>query len=237
MAVRWHHRLFTLALGAWLLLMGGCASQQTMPWGDGAAAPAGQAVVLMSVTLRNAYKDRYQPELSAVLVQREDVTPQPAPLVFPTDARAALPAPAAAAASAPAGGTWLVRLALEPGRYTLRSLAALGRAFPAIGHFSVPLHAPLQVAAGGGVHYLGAIDATVRERVGDEFRAGPVIPLLDQALAGASGGTFDVVISDRYDRDLALFRQTFAALGSQPVSRAVLPPFDRARAQAWWQAH
>ena len=127
MAVRWHHRLFTLALGAWLLLMGGCASQQTMPWGDGAAAPAGQAVVLMSVTLRNAYKDRYQPELASVFVQREDVVPQPAPLVFPTDARAALPASAAAAASAPAGGTWLVRLALEPGRYTLRSLAASAR--------------------------------------------------------------------------------------------------------------
>lgn len=237
MAVRWHHRLVTFALGACLLL-GGCASQQHMPWGEGSAAPPpGQAVLLMSVTLRNAYKDRYQPELASVFVQREDVVPQPAPLVFPTDARAALPASAAAAASAPAGGTWLVRLALGPGRYTLRSLAALGRAFPAIAHFSVPLHAPLQVAAGGGVHYLGAIDATVRERVGDEFRAGPVIPLLDQALAGASGGTFDVVFSDRYDSDLVLFRQTFAALGKQPVSRAVLPPFDRARAQAWWQAH
>lgn len=228
-------RFFNATIAAALLaatLLGGCANQQTMPWGDGGAAPAGKPVYLLTATLRNAWKDRYQPELLTVQVVREDGTPQPATLPFRMDAKGTL-----APAQPGQGTTYLVRMALDPGRYTVRSLTAMGRAFPVVAFFEVPVHAPLQVAAGGGLHYLGAIEATVRERVGDEFRAGPVIPLLDQALAGASGGTFDVVISDRYDTDLALFRQAFAALGQQPVARAVMPPFDRARAQAWWQAH
>ena len=43
--------------------------------------------------------------------------------------------------------------------------------------------------------------ATVRERTGNEFKAGPSLPLIDQAIAGASGGIFDVDISDRWDTD------------------------------------
>src|SRR2546430_12996643 len=48
---------------------------------------------------------------------------------------------------------------------------------------SLPLHEELTVTQ-PGVFYLGHVDATVRERTGGEFKAGPSIPLIDQAEIG-----------------------------------------------------
>jgi len=76
---------------------------------------------------------------------------------------------------------------------------------------------------------------TVRERQGNEFKAGASIPLIDQAVVGASGGTFDVEISDQFATDEALFRDKFVALKDIEIRKAILPPFDRAKAQKWWE--
>ena len=84
---------------------------------------------------------------------------------------------------------------------------------------------------------IGHIEATVRERQGDEFKAGSSIPLIDQAVVGASGGTFDVAITDALSTDEALFRSKFPALTNVEIKRAILPPFDRLKAQQWWEAH
>ena len=102
--------------------------------------------------------------------------------------------------------------------------------------FFTPIHADLNVSK-PGTYYLGHVEATVRERQGNEFKAGASVPLVDQSLVGASGGTFDVVISDAFDKDLKNFQATFPAMRSATVERAVLPPFDRARAQKWWEDH
>lgn len=88
-----------------------------------------------------------------------------------------------------------------------------------------------------GVFYLGQVNAVVRERQGNEFRAGPPIPLIDQAVIGASGGTFDIEIVDAQARDEALFRERFPALKDATIRKAMLPGFDRARAQKWWEEH
>jgi hypothetical protein len=85
------------------------------------------------------------------------------------------------------------------------------------------------------VSYLGAIQGTVRERQGDEFRAGSVIPLIDQSVAGASGGTFEVAVVDNYETDIKTFKKLFPAIQNVEVQRSILPPFDRQKAQAWWE--
>ena len=82
----------------------------------------------------------------------------------------------------------------------------------------------------GPVYYLVHVTATVRERQGSEFRPGPMIPLLKQAIAGFSGGTFDVEISDRWDADQAEFRAKFPAFQTTKVQNAILAPFDRIKA-------
>lgn len=98
--------------------------------------------------------------------------------------------------SAIEGSSYLLRMEeLEPGEYVIRGLTRLGRAFPINGFFFAPVHAEL-TSAEPGVFYLGHIEATVRECKDNEFKAGPSIPLLlDQAIAGASGGTFDIEIA------------------------------------------
>ncbi|RZI94399.1 MAG: hypothetical protein EOP39_30515 [Rubrivivax sp.] len=108
--------------------------------------------------------------------------------------------------------------------------------FPIMGTFFTPMHSTLTVSA-PGVYYLGRVSAAVRERKDDEFRAGPPIPLIDQAVAGASGGTFEIEIVDAWNEDENRFRQRFPVIATHPVQKAILPAFDRPTAQKWWQDH
>ena len=134
------------------------------------------------------------------------------------------------------GSTYFLRMQLDPGRYEIRGLTSLTRSFPITAMFFAPVHASVE-ASGPGVFYLGHVTATVRERQGNEFKAGPSVPLIDQAVAGASGGTFDIEISDRLSVDEAAFRFRFPALKGIEIKKSLLPPFDRALAQKWWETN
>ena len=123
---------------------------------------------------------------------------------------------------------------LKPGEYEILGVRAAAGVFPVVAHFFAPLYTALRVQ-GPGVYYLGQMRATVRERQGDEFRAGPMFPPVHQMVAGASTGTFDVQILDEQARDERLFRSRFEQLRAVPVTAAVLPPFDRAKAQDRWE--
>jgi hypothetical protein len=61
----------------------------------------------------------------------------------------------------------------------------------------------------------------------EEHRAGGVLPLIDQAVAGFSDGTFDVVFSDNYDGDMGRFISKFPALNNVPVEKAILSQWVR----------
>lgn len=123
--------------------------------------------------------------------------------------------------SAIEGSSYLLRMEeLEPGEYVIRGLTSLGRAFPINGFFFAPVHAEL-TSAEPGVFYLGHIEATVRECKDNEFKAGPSIPLLDQAIAGASGGTFDIEISDQWVKDGPKFLAKFPMLDGVPVQKRI----------------
>jgi hypothetical protein len=116
----------------------------------------------------------------------------------------------------------------------IRGLSSTSRSFPIFGVYFAPIHAALK-STGQGVFYLGHVEATIRERKEDEFKAGPTIPLLDQSLAGASGGTFDIEISDQWDKDGPQFLAKFPSLSAVTVQKDILPPFDRKKAQKWWE--
>lgn len=223
----------TIVLLILATLMAGCASIRKMPLESDSEAltPESKPIYLLTVDVKNLNKQRYQPEVRYVHVIRDNPSGKQELLAFSMDSRGTH-----YGENEDQQPKFLVRLELEPGAYTLRGMYAMGKAFPIVGNFYLPLHAPFQVA-GSGVTYLGAVSATVRERQGNEFRAGPSIPLIDQAIAGASTGTFDVTISDRFDEDLALFQKLFPALKARSIAKAVLPPFDRAKAQAFWEAN
>lgn len=227
-------QLLGLALIGAALLLTGCASMQKMAWDSDTAQaiPTQKAVYLMTVTFKNLYCERCQPKLQHIQVIRDEGTSQQAAMHFPMDNQGIY-----TDAQTDQPPKYLIRLELEPGSsYTIRGMTAHGFAFPIIPVFFAPLHSPLKVDS-AGIHYLGRVNASIRERKGDEFRAGAVLPLIDQAAGGASTGTFEMLITDLWDEDLALFRKRFPVLEQQPVTKAILPPFDRAKAQAWWEAN
>jgi hypothetical protein len=129
---------------------------------------------------------------------------------------------------------YLTRMALEPGQYRLMVVDGLARAFPFNGFFEIPLLVDFTVAP-GSIAYLGRISATLRSRNSGEFRAGPLLPLIDQSVAGMSTSTWDITIENRADIDLPLYQKTFKALTSASIATSPLPPFDRAAAQHWWE--
>jgi len=213
------------------VVLSGCATPTKMAFENDTdrLTAASKPVFLMTATIKNTYKESYQPRLLVVNVEKSDVKDSADRINFTMDDKAKNETDAL-----PAGNSYVLRMELPPGNYEIRGLTSMARSFPVIGTFFTPLHAPLR-SGEAGVFYLGHVTATVRERQGNEFKAGASIPLIDQAVVGASGGTFDVEISDQFATDEALFRGKFVALKDIEIRKAILPPFDRAKAQKWWE--
>lgn len=120
----------------------------------------------------------------------------------------------------------LMRLSLPPGKYTLERVWGELKRFPFQGIWNVPLLMTYDVPP-KSVVYAGRISAHMRPRTDQEFRAGALIPLIDQAALGISGGTFDVSVADHAAVDLERFREAFPALKDVAIGTALLPAFDR----------
>lgn len=121
----------------------------------------------------------------------------------------------------------LLRMALEPGKHNIQHVMGSITGFLAAGTWLVPLALDFEVPE-NSVVYVGRISAHLRDRRDNEFRAGSLIPLIDQAALGISNATFDVTVSDQASTDLPRFQETFAVLRNQPIQTLLLPPFDRA---------
>lgn len=225
-----HAILFALVFA---FALGGCATRTQMAFQNDAdrLTETSKPVYLMTATIKNNYRPSFQPRLLVVHVEKPGAKEAADRLNFVMDDKAKNETN-----SADTGNSYLLRLELAPGSYEIRGLTSLARSFPINGFFFVPLHSALE-SKDAGVFYLGHVTATVRERQGNEFRAGSAIPLIDQAIAGASGGTFEVEISDQFATDEAMFRAKFPALAGVKIIKAVLPGFDREKAQKWWEAH
>lgn len=216
-----------------VLVMSGCATPTKMAFHNDSdrLTEKSNPVFLMTATIKNTYKTSFQPRLLVVNIEKPDAKQASDRLNFKMDDIGKNETD-----SAETGNNYLIRMELPAGKYEIQGLTSLARSFPINGFFFTPLHMQIE-AKTAGVYYLGHVAATVRERQGNEFKAGPSIPLIDQAIAGASGGTFDVVISDESATDEALFRQKFPALSGIDIKKDILPAFDRDYAQQWWVAH
>jgi hypothetical protein len=223
-------RITTVAAASMVVVLCGCATPTKMAFQDDSEriTEKSKPILLMTATIKNEYKPSFQPQLRVVNVEKPEAKEAADRFNFTMDDKVRK--------DGDPEGNYLLRLELDPGHYELRGMTALVRSFPITGFFFAPLHSTLDVK-GPGVYYLGHINAIVRERQGEEFKAGPSVPLIDQALVGASGGTFDIVITDDFAADEAVFRSRFPALTGVTIQKAVLPAFDRAKAQAWWEAH
>jgi hypothetical protein len=223
-------RLLSLVLLTSTLLVTGCATRTKMAFEDESEklTATSNPVFLMTTTVKNTYKD-YQPKIFVAKLEKPGAKDMDDRLNFLIDNAGKIESD-----NDKNGNTYLLRFQLPPGEYEFVHMAGFASAFLIRGTFIVPFHATIK-ANSPGVYYLGHAEATIRERVGDEFKAGPSIPLLDQAVSGASGGTFDVTFSDQWDAYEKTFRAKFKALEGVEVKKSILPAFDRAKAQTWWE--
>ena len=220
-----------LALTAGFFL-GGCATNQ-MAFSEDSEKLADKTkpIFLLSVSLKNSFKPSYPLALNSLQIEKGDGKNQADKLMFAIDAKADRKVESSQGDTA-----YLLRMELDPGSYQLRSLHSLSRGFLIVGSFFTPLNMPLAATA-KGVYYLGNVNAVVRERKGSEFRAGPVIPLIDQAVVGAAGGSYEVEVKDLFEADVAAFKAQFPALAGAEIKKAILPAFDRVNAQKLWEAN
>ncbi len=187
-----------------------------------------EALLLMSVELINEYKPSYQPEAGVLWIEKPEVKGKEDRLSYWADKEGTL--------KSDQGNKYVFRMTIKNGKYIIRGIHGSSGTFPVKGGFFMPLHTEVEVKD-SSVFYLGKVVGKIRERKENEFRAGLVVPLLDQAVTGFSGGTFDITIIDNYEEDIKFMKTLFPALGNVQVKSAILSPFDRAKAQKWWEDH
>lgn len=214
---RWRSPGLLLAL---LGLLAGCATMKPMGLAEPleGLAERKEAVAFFSLRTENQHKRGFQPNVSHVFVW-EDGKEKREKFSFKVDDPYRK--------EKDAFNEYLVSLRLPPGRYVLRELFGSTGVFPIRGTFGAPLFTRFELAP-GTIVYFGRIEATIRERTrDDQLRAGPLIPLIDQAVTGLSGGTFDIQIADNYEADLVAFSERYPTLAGASIQRAVLPPWSQ----------
>jgi len=173
-----------------------------------------ESIAIMTVKTSNQHRPQFQPDVWYVSVwSRDEKTPTKH--MFRVDSPCNK--------NEKAFNEYLISMQLPPGQYKLRELAGFSGIFPIHGNFQVPLYLDFELN-NSQIVYLGRIEAVNRERKSDdELRAGSILPLLDQAVAGFSGGTFDIKICDDYDHDITLFKDKFPCLKNCDIEKAILP--------------
>ena len=124
---------------------------------------------------------------------------------------------------------YLIILEENPGKHSFYSV----RGSMVGGVFNPSFEAPMLVnyqAKENEILYIGNIHLVLRKKTSDlELRAGPVIPIFDQAAIGDA--TFDVEINDEYERDINEFEKVFINLKGHSVVKRILPSWSRPTSQ------
>jgi len=179
-----------------------------------------ESIVLMTVKTANNYKPIYQPNVQFIRIFTAGNKDKKDLHLF----RATKPYNKVAQQF----NEYLISINLPAGNYELKEITGQGTDGFFNGNFVIPLYINFELKPNKLV-YLGHIEATNRKRAYDyELRAGSMIPLLDQAVTGFSGGTFDVNIYDNFDRDLAVFKKEYPVIGEYNDEKMILTPRKKA---------
>ncbi len=196
----------------------GC-SQRMMALNQGQSRieMADKSIALLSVTMTNEYKPSRQPRVGAVNIGPESEKPIPKNVHLTKGAYVKQ--------NGDQNAEYFLSFELNPGKNVLKRIW---------GEYKVPLLVSaicyakdLNLAttlSPGTVVYIGHVSAMIRERTSDdEEPAGPLLPLIDQAIAGFHGGTFDIKVEDRYEEDMETFLSQYPGLKNVRVEKSILP--------------
>lgn len=221
------YRKLILAMTCCVLVA--CATRKDMALEDDTESvdTSKESIVLVALDIFRSDDSRYTPEPEYLFVNKLSGLDKKELIRFSLDSDDA--------AKQEGRDVLLASMALAPGQYSLDSIDGEARGFPFRGFFEVPIHQNFTVKP-GNITYIGHITAKLRPRQGNEFRAGPVIPLIDQAVTGLSGGTWDTTIDDMSAKDIPSYRAAFPVLSPIAIQTDSLPAFDRAAVQHWWES-
>lgn len=216
------NRMFAAVIAVMILLTSGCASVQKPALTKDLTSldTSQESIGVMTVRISNNNNTSYQPEIKYAFIwdsasKGDDREKHSIKVSDPYQQ------------SEDQYNDYLISFKLPAGNYQLRELFAQSGTFPFVGTFSVPLYDEITVPE-NEVFYLGHINANVVEKTTDEqIAAGPLFPLIDQSITGASGGTFIVNIEDRFESDLTLIRSMFSYLENREIKNLTLPAWQK----------
>ncbi|HEY8568161.1 hypothetical protein [Microbulbifer sp.] len=190
----------------------GCANVSKMPLNEKTTAidTSQKSILVGKLSIRNDNKPNHQPDLLAVFINQneKDYSFTKPTLIADLDA---------------GGKEYFISMEVEPGKAKLK-VARFMRQIPLLlnAMADLPFEYEIDVPA-NEVVYIGNITAVIKPREDEEPRAGLVIPLIDQAVAGFSNGTFEVVISDNYADDMEALKAKYPYIASQTIAKNMLP--------------
>jgi hypothetical protein len=210
-ATRFFNRVASDAVLICLALFGftGCANQMALDAHKGDFSNLNSPIAIFTLRTENSYKPSYQPQVAIIKVtskssKKEKVFGPNKPYKQGKDAFF----------------EYLVSLDLEPGAYSLERIEGEATGLFIDGHFGFPIQAYFDVSS--GIVYLGSLKMVNRQRKDGEERSGGVIPLIDQAVSGFSGGTFDLTISDRSETDIPEFIEAYPKLSGIEIVKGIM---------------
>jgi len=115
---------------------------------------------------------------------------------------------------------YLISFQLPPGKHKVGRVLGGSGIFPVAGHFEFPIDAEFEVSS-NKITYIGYVEMVNRKRKDGETRSGGILPLIDQAATGFSGGTFDIKISDRYNEDQKVFKESYSFIENYEVKKYI----------------
>jgi hypothetical protein len=195
-----------IALCVSVLTLAACSSAfdkraKTVDWTKG-------AVVVLSTSLKNEYRTGFQPTTLGVSIAKVKAPEAQASRIDAVDVLQN-------------DMSVLVRQLL-PGTYNIKALQGMAAKFPFVAGINFGTEGQFDIAP-QGLFYLGHIAAVnVENKNKDDQATGDVLPLIDQAVAGFSGGTLRVNLEDRYDAVASHLKAEYPALLPIPLQRQLL---------------
>jgi hypothetical protein len=201
-----------LVLLASMAGISGCAT--TMPLQPGGRAPdlEKSTVFVARVKIRNDNRKEKQPELINLVIGVGNAPTQPfgKPTLIRNDKEG--------------GKDYFASFEAPVGpKVTVESVGFMYHGFLVTAFAVAPIQVTLEVPQKKLV-YLGRLDAVIVPREGNEDkpRAGAVLPLIDQAVAGFSNGSWDLKVTDDLDADMAALKEQYPFIANLPVEKAIL---------------
>lgn len=201
-----------------LVFVSGCvAAYRKMPLQENGAMPslAQRSVLVMRVKMRNENHKTQQPKMTYAYATEK--------LQGGKGIKTAFWDPTLLHEADEGGKEYFVSLDVEPGTVRLDALH-FWRFIPLLlsAKAELPLRCEVDVPA-SKVVYLGSLDSVIVPKTGtDQTAAGGPFPLVDQAVAGFSNGTWQYSVADDYDAAVPELKAKYPFLSDVEIEKGIL---------------